>query len=230
MIDEKALRERLYSLSDEKYREFNKGIVCTCKLPYIGVRTPELKRIAKELSPQYDELFDLPADSYEELLIKGLAVAMAKAPLIEKLPYIRRYAALIDNWAACDLFCSSLKVKKDERDMLSELIDGMIYSDKEYIARVGIVLFFSNFKGESDARRAFSAYERIQPGRYYVDMAIAWGISVYCVYFPALTAEYLESCTISTDIKKKAAQKIRDSRRVSEEVKRRVTKACERKS
>ncbi len=225
MINEKQLRERLISLADEKYRDFNGSIVHTCKLQYIGVRTPELKRIAKELAPEYAALFELPANSYEEVVLKGLAIGMAKAPLLEKLPYIRRYADIADNWAECDLFCSALKIKESEREQLSEFIDSIIFSQKEYVSRIGIVLLFSNFKTEQDARRAFAMYEKITPGRYYVDMAIAWGISVYCVYFPTLTAEYLETGTLCMDIKKKAAQKIRDSRRISQEVKERVTES-----
>lgn len=229
MTDEKQLRERLISLADEKYRDFHSGIVADSAHKIIGVRTPELKKTAKELAAEYAALFELPAESYEEVVLKGLALGMAKAPLSEKLPYIRRYADMASNWAECDLFCSALKIKESEREQLAEFIDGIIFSPREYVSRIGIVLFFSNFKEEADARRAFAAYEKIPSGRYYVDMAIAWGISVYCVYFPALTAEYLESGTLCMDIKKKAAQKIRDSRRIPQEVKQRVTELCGKK-
>ncbi|MCH5324036.1 MAG: DNA alkylation repair protein [Eubacterium sp.] len=222
-IDKETLRARLDVLADEQYRAFSEKIVHTSGKPLIGVRTPELKKIAKEYAADYKDIFELPADTYEEMLLKGLTLGMAKAPLAEKLPYILGYAEMIDNWALCDLFCSALKMKKDEYGALSEFIDEIILSPDEYVSRTGIVLMFSNFKAESDARRAFAIYDKITAGRYYVDMAVAWGISVYCVYHPQLTVQYLRNSPISADIKKKAAQKIRDSRRVSQEVKDKVT-------
>ena len=55
-------------------------------------------------------------------------------------------------------------------------------------------------------------------------MAVAWGISVYCVKYPELITAYLEHSPISVTVKLMAAQKIRDSRRVSDEYKLRITR------
>ena len=54
-------------------------------------------------------------------------------------------------------------------------------------------------------------------------MAVAWGISVYCVYYPQDIIAYLESSPIDIRIKKMAAQKIRDSLRIEKCVKDAVT-------
>ena len=54
-------------------------------------------------------------------------------------------------------------------------------------------------------------------------MAVAWGISVYCARYPGLITQYLKESPISLTVKLMAAQKIRDSIRISDEVKRRVT-------
>lgn len=54
-------------------------------------------------------------------------------------------------------------------------------------------------------------------------MAVAWGLSVYCVKYPELITGYLEHSPISIKVKLMAAQKIRDSRRVSDDYKKRIT-------
>ena len=118
MIEREKLLVELESLSEEKFRIFNEKIVHTSKYRVIGVRMPDLKAIAKKHRADYKEIFEMPYDSFEEIIIKGAAVGFADAPLCEKEPYIIRYAEMIDNWAECDCFCSCIKVKKSEADVL----------------------------------------------------------------------------------------------------------------
>lgn len=113
--------------------------------------------------------------------------------------------------------------KKSEADDLLRLAEGLMYRKEEFVSRVGTVLMFSKFSDEPTVRKALAIYDRLPGGEYYRDMAVAWGISVYCVKYPRLIAEYLEHSPISIAVKLAAAQKIRDSRRISDEVKRRVT-------
>jgi len=217
------LKKFAKSLSEEKFRIFNEKIVHTSKYRVIGVRMPDLKAIAKEHRADYKEIFELPYDSFEEIIRKGGAVGFADAPLCEKEPYIIRYAEMIDNWAECDCFCSCIKVKKSEEDDLLRLAERLMYRKEEFVSRVGTVLMFSKFSDEPTVRKALAIYDRLPSGEYYRDMAVAWGISVYCVKYPQLIVKYLEHSPISIAVKLAAAQKIRDSRRISDEVKHRVT-------
>ena len=205
MIEREKLLIELESLSEEKFRIFNEKIV------------------AKEHRADYKEIFELPYDSFEEIIIKGAAVGFADVPLCEKEPYIIRYAEMIDNWAECDCFCSCIKVKKSEEDDLLRLAEGLMYRKEEFVSRVGTVLMFSKFSDEPTVRKALAIYDRLPSGEDYRDMAVAWGISVYCVKYPQLIVKYLEHSPISIAVKLAAAQKIRDSRRISDEVKHRVT-------
>ena len=207
MIEREKLLVELESLSEEKFRIFNEKIVHTSKFRVIGVRMPDLKAIAKEHRADYKEIFELPYDSFEEIIIKGAAVGFADVPLCEKEPYIIRYA----------------EVKKSEADDLLRLAEGLMYRKEEFVSRVGTVLMFSKFSDEPTVRKALTIYDRLPSGEYYRDMAVAWGISVYCVRYPQLIVKYLEHSPISIAVKLAAAQKIRDSRRISDEVKRRVT-------
>ncbi len=223
MIDREELLSELEKLSEEKFRIFNEKIVHTSGFRVIGVRMPDLKAIAKKHRADYKELFEMPYDSFEEIMIKGAALGFADAPLSEKEPYIMRYAGMIDNWAECDCFCSCIKVKKSEEDALRLLSESLMKRKEEFVSRVGIVLMFSRFSDEPTVKKALDIYDTLPCGEYYRDMAVAWGISVYCVKYPELITTYLEHSPLSITVKLMAAQKIRDSRRVSNENKLRIT-------
>lgn len=224
MIEREKLLAELESLSEEKFRIFNEKIVHTSRYRVIGVRMPDLKAIAKKHRADYKEIFEMPYNSFEEIIIKGAALGFADAPLSEKEPYIIRYAGMIDNWAECDCFCSCIKVKKGEEDALRLLADKLMKRKEEFVSRVGIVLMFSKFTDEPTVKKALDIYDVLPYGAYYRDMAVAWGLSVYCVKYPELITGYLEHSPISIKVKLMAAQKIRDSRRVSDEYKLRITR------
>ena len=223
MIDREELLVELESLSEEKFRIFNEKIVHTSNYKVIGVRMPDLKAIAKKHRADYKEIFEMPYDSFEEIIIKGAALGFADVPLSEKAPYVIRYAGMIDNWAECDCFCSCIKVKKSEEDALRLLSDRLMKRKEEFVSRVGIVLMFSKFTDEPTVKKALDIYDALPCGAYYRDMAVAWGLSVYCVKYPELITGYLEHSPISIKVKLMAAQKIRDSRRVSDDYKKSIT-------
>ena len=223
MIDREELLVELESLSEEKFRIFNEKIVHTSNYKIIGVRMPDLKAIAKKHRADYKEIFEMPYDSFEEIIIKGAALGFADVPLSEKAPYVIRYAGMIDNWAECDCFCSCIKVKKSEEDALRLLSDRLMKRKEEFVSRVGIVLMFSKFTDEPTVKKALDIYDALPYGAYYRDMAVAWGLSVYFVKSPELITGYLEHSPISIKVKLMAAQKIRDSRRVSDDYKKRIT-------
>ena len=223
MIDREQLIKELEALSDEKYRIFNEKIVHTSSYRVIGVRMPDIKAIAKRYKADWKEVFALPYDSFEEIMVKGAALGFADADFSEKEPYIIGYAEMIDNWAECDCFCSCLKVRKSEEARLFDLAQNLMHRKEEFVSRVGIVLMFSKFKDEASMEKALAIYDALPCGEYYRDMAVAWGISVYCVYYPQDIIAYLESSPIDMRVKKMAAQKIRDSLRIEKCVKEAAT-------
>lgn len=223
MIDREQLIKELEAFSDEKYRIFNEKIVHTSSYRVIGVRMPDIKKTAKRYKADWKEIFTLPYDSFEEIMVKGAALGFAAADLGEKEPYIIAYAEMIDNWAECDCFCSCLKVGKSEEASLFTLAENLMHRKEEFVSRVGIVLMFSKFKDEASMKKALAIYDTLPCGEYYRDMAVAWGISVYCVYYPQDIIAYLEISPIDIRVKKMAAQKIRDSLRIEKCVKDAVT-------
>ena len=72
------LRDKLFELSDEKYKTFHSGL-CPNTDNIIGVRLPQLRQLAKEITKDDWRYFlsNSKEDYYEEILIKGLVIAYA---------------------------------------------------------------------------------------------------------------------------------------------------------
>ena len=121
---EEEIQRRLFELQDLKYKAF------ACKLmptvnpeTVIGVRTPDLRKLAREFSktPEASEFLKiLPHAYYEENNLHGFLIETIRdydaaiAAIDEFLPYI-------DNWATCDqispkIFKKQLpKLRSEER-------------------------------------------------------------------------------------------------------------------
>src|SRR5665648_565799 len=141
---EEEIRCRLFELKDLKYKEF------ACKLmptvnpeTVIGVRTPELRKLAREFSKRLEVsefLKILPHGYYEENNLHGFLIETlrdydaAVAAVDEFLPYI-------DNWATCDLI--SPKIFKKHLPELYEKIKVWLISGQTYTVRFGIGMLMS---------------------------------------------------------------------------------------
>ena len=108
--------EYLYSFQDLKYRDFQKKLILSDNL--IGVRTPELKRIAKSIARNvYETFFKLNRhELYEENIIHGLVLGYLKLEFNDLKPFIEEFLPHIDNWAVCDITAANLDVYKRNKN------------------------------------------------------------------------------------------------------------------
>lgn len=109
----------LREMKDEKFRIFNERIVNISSGSSIGVRTPYLREYAKKFVQEtefdFEELFSFPNDVFEIRLLKCLCVGYAKQSYEMLVKNIARCVPVIDGWAVCDLFVSTLKALKKHR-------------------------------------------------------------------------------------------------------------------
>ena len=90
------------SYADENYRNFHKRLLKNDNINVLGIRIPDLRKIAKKYKNQADGLFAFPDEYYEVTFIKLTAVALM--PYESFLNYVDRCVSLIDNWATCVCF------------------------------------------------------------------------------------------------------------------------------
>lgn len=215
------LRSRLEALADPKYREFHSRIVPGIGQLY-GVRMPQLKLLAKEILRGDPEGFlsVCRGTSYEEDMLRGLVLGgLRDANVYER--QLRAFLPALSNWAVCDGTAAASKVVGRNRERFYPVIEELLCAEEVYSVRLGYVLLLDYYLTEEYLTRVLE-HCRASRGEYYIDMAIAWLISVAYVKFPGQTEALLKDNELNDFTQNKAIQKIRESYRVSREDKTRL--------
>ena len=207
--------DELYNLQDLKYKEFHGKLIMSDNL--IGVRTPELKRIAKVIArSNYEEFFKKNKHKlYEENLVHGLVLGYLKLEFDELKKLVNDFITYIDNWAVCDMTVANLKVykKNKTKDIVFEEIKKYVKNNNPWINRFGYVLLLEYFIEEKYIQEIFDLCTKYKD-HYYVKMAIAWLISVCYIKHKGRTLTFLKKHKLDIWTHNKAIQKIIESNRV----------------
>lgn len=212
------IREKLISLSDEKYRKFHSGL-CPNTNNIMGVRVPLLRSFAKELVKEDWKKYLEGAQNeyYEEIMLQGMVIGLAKMSNEERIQYIQSFVPKIDNWAICDVFCASLKFTNKNLELVWEFLDKYLKSDKEFEIRFGVVMLLDYYIRDEYIKDVLNILNNISHDGYYVKMAVAWAISVSYIKYPNETVIFLKNNNLDDFTYNKSIQKIIESYRVSEE-------------
>lgn len=215
--------EKLNASADEKYCAFNRKIVNT-QYPMLGVRAPLLQELAKKIAAEPCDFFDtFPQDTYEAVLLYGLALAKSKMPLDQKLAYFDALMTRFDNWAHVDMTVGAFTELKKERSRDAFLKRYEKLKEGSTFEKRTLAVFLMDYcMTEALLPRVFALYKELQGDEYYVNMAVAWGLSVALVKFFDISLAALCSGDFIDDVVFKAAQKGRDSRRLTPEQKARL--------
>lgn len=208
----------LIALEDIKYKNFHSKLLGIEK-SLIGIRTPKLKEITKEISKgKWKEFIEYSQNTYyEEGVIRGLVLGFIKVDYEVRKRYIDSFIAEIDNWATCDIIVGNLKFLKKEKDIYYNFIKECVSSNDNWRIRFGLVTLLGYYLEENYIDEIFYLCTNITNKEYYVKMAQAWLISITFIKFREKTLDYLKENTLDNWIQNKAIQKIRESTRVSKE-------------
>ena len=212
------IRAELYRLRDEGYRDFQSKLIPTVEPErIIGVRTPELRALAKDLSKREDlSLFlgELPHAYFDENQLHAFLLSDMK-DFEACLEAVERFLPYVDNWATCDQL--SPKVFRKHRAELLRPIHRWIASGRTYTVRFGIGMLMAHFL-DADFDPAYPALvASLRSGEYYVRMMIAWYFATalakqYDAALPYFTEHRLDDWTHS-----KAIQEAVESDRIPPE-------------
>ena len=213
------IKKKLFELSDEKYKEFHSGL-CPGTNNIIGVRVPVLRKYAKELFDKktwQDTLKQINDDYYEEIMLKGMLIGMAKNEDLNVIfKYIEEFVPKIDNWAICDIFCAGLKTTKKNKNEFWDFIQKYLKSNNEFEIRFGIVMILDYYIDYNYLQKDFKIFDSIKHEGYYVKMAVAWAISICLIKYYDETIKYLKKTKIDEWTYNKAIQKAIESYRITE--------------
>ncbi len=214
------LHKELKKLKDLKYRDMQVKIIPTVEpSSIIGVRTPDLKAMAKEIlkSGDYkDFLNDLPHKYFEEnqlhaFILSGMKdVGLCFEELEKFLPYV-------DNWATCDQM--SPKVFKKHKDELFKRVKEWIASDEPYTIRFGVGMLMEHFLDDDYDTRYPTMVAKLRSDEYYVNMMIAWYFATALAKQYDTIIPYIEKKKLDKWTHNKAIQKSVESYRITDEQK-----------
>jgi 3-methyladenine DNA glycosylase AlkD len=206
----------LFSLADEKYRDFQCRIISTVSPETVlGIRTPDLRRYAQMLIKENDTdnfLNSLPHLYFEENQLHAFIISELKN-YDECIGRVNDFLPYIDNWATCDQL--SPKVFGKNRIRLYEEIKNWIASEKTYTIRFGIGMLMQHFLDDDFDPEYPEIVSEIHSDEYYVNMMIAWYFATALAKQYETVIPYIEQKRLDKWTHNKTIQKAVESYRIS---------------
>lgn len=208
--------DRLYALQDTKYRDFQGKLIPTIDpKAIIGVRTPDLRTLAKELAKQEDIgtfLDTLPHTYFDENQLHAFILSELK-DYDQCIARIKEFLPYIDNWATCDQL-SPKAFKKHKTELLKE-IKTWLKSDATYTVRFAVGMLMQHYL-DDDFNSAYpKLVAAIRLDEYYINMMRAWYFATALAKQYDAIIPYIEQKKLDPWTHSKAIQKAVESYRIT---------------
>lgn len=242
-----TIRARLCEMSDADYQKFSASLIpASGRGQMLGIRLPLLREYAKELA-KGDWRTELAHEEdiyFEETMIRGMILGYACKDIDELFFYLRDFIPRVQNWSVCDSVCNGLKLAGKYPEKTWKFLQPYLHSGEEFPTRVGLIMLLSHFvklgeggrkvsrkriitmddlSGEEETglflEQILETLDREFPEGYYSQMAAAWLLAELFVTYPVRTHRALSELSLDPFTRKKAVQKIRESRIPDAEVK-----------
>ena len=219
MITEE-IRRSLFDLQDIKYRDFQAKLIPGKDTEImIGVRTPELRKLAKQMLKREDIgefLRDLPHRYFDEDQLHAFIVSGIKeyGKCMEEL---MRFLPFVDNWATCDQMSPGV-FKKHRPELLAEIRE-WLGSEHTYTVRFGIGMLMQHFLDEDFDPAYPELVAGVHSEEYYVNMMIAWYFATALAKQYDAVLPFIEGRRLDPWTHNKTIQKAVESYRISDEQK-----------
>lgn len=221
-MSEKTITDGLFALKDENYRRFHAKLIPDIPIDnIIGVRTPVLRKYAKEVAklPEANIFLEsLPHNYYEENNLHGALLSLLyPKDIIAFMEQLERFLPYVDNWATCDML--SPKIFKKHLPYVYERVQKWLQSDAVYTIRFGIVTLLGFYLDDAFEPEMLQLVANVRSEEYYVNMAVAWYFSMALVKQYDATLPYIQNRVLEPWTHNKSIQKAIESRRIPQETK-----------
>ncbi len=219
------MKKELFKLQDIKYRDFQKKLIPTVDPEtIIGVRTPEMRKLAKRLYKATGEeakaveafLETLPHEYFDENQLHAFIISEEK-DFNRCIGLVEEFLPYVDNWATCDQM--SPKVFKKDKDGLLLHVRKWLESDRTYTVRFAIGMLMEHFLNEDFDPEYPELVAGVSSDEYYVNMMIAWYFATALAKQYDAVLPYIEGEKLDVWTHNKAIQKARESYRITPEQK-----------
>ena len=210
--------EELLKVKDDTYKEFQAKLVPNIDPDIIlGVKTPEMRQIAKEVfnSKEKDAfLKDLPHKYYEENLVHFFIISMIK-DFDECIREVEAFLPYVDCWPVSDQ--ATPRSFKKNHEKLLPYIKKWIKSKHLYTSRFGIRMLMNEFLGDEFKDEYAKLVASVKSDEYYLKMMVAWYFATALAKNYDETIKYIEERKLDDWVLKKTIQKAVESYRVTDE-------------
>ena len=168
------IRAELFSLADIKYRDFQAKLIPGLEKEMIGVRTPQLRDLAKKYAkdPQTGLfLGDLPHRSFDEDQLHAFIISLTK-DFETCIGQVEAFLPYVNNWATCDQLSPRCFAKK--KDRLLTYIKKWIAATETYTIRFGIGMLMQHYLDKDFDPSYPEIAASVDSNEYYVNMMKAW--------------------------------------------------------
>ena len=214
------IQKKLFELQDIGYAEFQSKLTPTVpRETFIGVRVPEVRKLAKSYSKDkecQEFLKKLPDQYYDENMLHGLLLSEMK-DYDACISAVDIFLPYVDNWAVCDIMAP--KVFKKHKEELLEKIKIWATSDQVYTCRFGLEMLMTHFLDEDYKPEYLEIAAGVHSEEYYVNMMIAWFFATALAKQWDTTIPYITENRLSEWVHNKTIQKARESYRITDEQK-----------
>lgn len=215
-----AISRFLVEHRDETYQAFQAKLIPSIdSATIIGVRTPALRSFAKTLAndPAIDMfLATLPHATFEENQLHAFIVSNIK-DYDAYVAALEHFLPFLDNWATCDQM-SPRKLAEQPKRALT-LVRQWLADDRPYIVRYGIGVLLQLFLDDLFEPEQMQWVADVDSEEYYVNMMRAWYLAEAMAKQPKSALNLIEAQELDIWTHNKAIQKARESRRISDEMK-----------
>ena len=212
---------QLSAMAEPEYAAFASRLIPGCP-PMLGVRLPALRRYAAKLArdpagPQA-VVAQLGPEVFETRMLRGMVIGCAKLPSGERWRMLEDFLPLADNWSLCDSTAAGCRFMAKAPGFWLPRLQELARRDQEFPARFGLVCLRDHFTGTPEGRRlTLDACAAAPCPGLYTRLGAAWAVSVVAVKEPELGLAFLRTDPLDDFTHNKAIQKIRESRRATEE-------------
>lgn len=211
---------KLNELRDIKYRDFSSSLNPTA-LPMIGVRIPELRKIAKDIVNENPKYFldNNPMSCFELVSLHAMVIGYMKEDIDIVLKYLETFIPMINDWSVNDTLCQTFKIAKKHQEKVWNFLSNYFNSNSEFELRVVVVMMLCHFINDKYVNLVIDFIDQTKNNGYYYKMGCAWCLQVIMVKYPQICLDYLYNNNLDDWIFNKAIQKMIESYRVSDDMK-----------
>ncbi len=211
---------QLFALQDKRYADFQSKLLPTvARETVIGVRTPDLREMAKQIckTPAAQEfLHSLPHRYFDENQLHAFILSEEK-DFDAAIAELERFLPYVDNWATCDQLLPRC-FKKHTQELLPSIRRWMA-SEHTYTIRFGIGMLMRYYLDDAFRPEYLEWVASVKSDEYYIRMMQAWFIATALAKQWEATLPYIQQRRLNSVTLRMTIQKAVESFRITLEQK-----------